>query len=337
VILPDTQATAGAVLSTAVDTTRAFLVFGVSEDSFDPRDGHVSGQLVGPTTLSFDRIGTTGALTIKWYVIEFASGVSVLRGTADLSVPPAGDVTDVSLPAPGVDMARSFPLISYRTEGVNFNCNDFVRAKITSPTNLQLSTDNTNCGIGPSLVEWQVVEYADADVRTGDVVFAPTDFLQTAPLAPVVDAAKSWLIYSHEGTPVGTDVGQFLVRGEVARDLRSAQHQRRPWSLTVPDRPTMPRSCRADRALTIPDSAASPGAGRPPTFHAVGASAGGLSRLFTTWWGWLVHSTSRPRRNRGDAGAGLASADAQPGDVPRSRRRCGCSPSTPWPSTARWT
>ena len=91
VTLPDTQATAGAVLSTAVDTTRAFLVFGVSEDSFDPRDGQVSGQLVGPTTLSFDRIGTTGALTIKWYVIEFDSGVSVQRGAVDIS---AGNVTD---------------------------------------------------------------------------------------------------------------------------------------------------------------------------------------------------------------------------------------------------
>ena len=90
-----------------------------------------------------------------------------------------------------------------------------MRAKITSATNLQLSTDNTNCGTTPSVVEWQVVEYADANVRSGDIAFASADFVQTATLAPAADPAKSWLIYSYDGTPNVSDVGQFLVRGVV--------------------------------------------------------------------------------------------------------------------------
>jgi hypothetical protein len=209
VVLADAQAATGPVpLSTAVDTTKAFLVFGVSEDSFDPRDGQITRQFSSPTTLSLERIGTTGAVTIKWYVVEFDNGVSVQRGTVEISV---GNITDVTLPI-AVDTARSFPLISYRVEGNFFNCSDFVRAKITSTTNLQLSTDNANCGTNPSLVDWQVVEYADANVRSGDIAFATTDLVQTATLALPENPAKSWLICSYEGTPSVSDLGQFLVR-----------------------------------------------------------------------------------------------------------------------------
>ena len=43
-------------LPTAVDTTKAFVVFGVSENSNDPLDGHVSGRLAGPTALTFERV-----------------------------------------------------------------------------------------------------------------------------------------------------------------------------------------------------------------------------------------------------------------------------------------
>ena len=116
-----------------------------------------------------------------------------------------------------VNTAKSFPLISYRSAGANFNCNDFVRAKITSSTNLQLSADSMTCGtVATSVVEWQVVQYLDANVQSGDVTFTAGAPSQTAALAPAVNTARSWLIYSYDGTPDAIpDIGQYLVRGRL--------------------------------------------------------------------------------------------------------------------------
>ena len=118
--------------------------------------------------------------------------------------------------ATAVNTAKSFPLISFRSPGTNFNCNDFVRAKITSATNLRLSSDVTGGAVALSVVEWQVVQYQDANVRSGDVAFTATDGSRTAALAPAVNTAKSWLIYSYETTPNSIpDIGQYLVRGQL--------------------------------------------------------------------------------------------------------------------------
>jgi hypothetical protein len=204
-------ATLTVTLPTAVDTTKAFLVFGTAESTGDPLDGHVSGQLTGAgTTITFQQAGGAASVDIKYYVVEFSSGVSVQRGSIDIAT---GDVFDVALAA--VDTTKSFPLISFRSAGANFNCNDFVRAKLTSGTNLQLSSNVATCGtVATSVVEWQVVEYQDASVQTGDVTFAATDLSAGATLAPAVNTAKSWLIYSYEATAdVTPDIGQYLVRG----------------------------------------------------------------------------------------------------------------------------
>ena len=160
--------------------------------------------------MTFQQAGGTASVAIKYYVAEFSSGVSVQRGSIDNS---AGNVFNVTL-GTAVNTAKSFPLISFRSLGTNFNCNDFVRAKITSATNLQLSSDVTCGAVASSVVEWQVVQYQDADVRSGDVAFAATDGSQTAALA--VNTAKSWLIYSYETTPNSIpDIGQYLVRGQL--------------------------------------------------------------------------------------------------------------------------
>src|SRR5206468_2715680 len=84
---------ATATLSPAVDTTKSFLLFGVSEDTADPSDGQVSGQITNATTVTFARAATGVAVTVKWYVAEFTSGVTVQRGAADMSVTVPLDVT----------------------------------------------------------------------------------------------------------------------------------------------------------------------------------------------------------------------------------------------------
>ena len=50
-------------LSPAVDTTKSFLVFSVSENVNRPDGGQISGQITNPTTVTFERIGTSGTGT----------------------------------------------------------------------------------------------------------------------------------------------------------------------------------------------------------------------------------------------------------------------------------
>ena len=202
------------ILPTPVDPTRAFLVFSVSEDAASPADGQVSGTLTA-TAVTFARVGGTGTVTVKYYVAEFSSGVSVRRGSADLSV---GSPVNVTL-SPAVDTARSFPLISYRITGTDFDGNDLVRAKITSGSNLRLSYAGA-AATAPQVVEWQVVEYQGANVQTGDSTFGGGNGSVAAPLT-AVNIGKSWLVYSYEcdasGCP-GPDpnVNNKLVRGVIS-------------------------------------------------------------------------------------------------------------------------
>ena len=203
------------LLPTRVDPTKAFLVFSVSEASTQPADAQVSGVLTA-TAVTFQHItGTTGSATIKYYVAEFWSGVSVQRGSADLTV---GSPVNVTL-SPAVNAAKSFPLISYQVTGTDFDSNDLVRAKITSATSLQLSYAGP-AAAAPQVLEWQVVEYQDAKVQTGDVTFLTTDPSKTVSLASSVNTAKSWLIFNYECDAAGcpgpdANIGNKMVRGVI--------------------------------------------------------------------------------------------------------------------------
>ena len=210
VVLPGAGTSVTDTLSPAVDTSKAFLVFGISGNDNSPDDMHVSGQITNGTTVTFERFGTTGNIVVHWYVAEFLSGVTVQRGTTQM--PGVGNPADTNVPIALVDTTKSFPLISFRTNGSNFDGGDFVRAKITSGTNLLLAAPDADTS---SFVEWQVVEYADASVQTGDLFFGSGDASLPDILAAPVDTSKSWLIYTFDEISGWPNIGRALIRGVV--------------------------------------------------------------------------------------------------------------------------
>ena len=114
---------------------------------------------------------------------------------------------------PGVDTAKSFPLISFRTDGATYDSNDFVRAEITTSTTLDLTAPD---GGLTAFVEWQVVEYTDANVQTGSLSFGSVAPSLTASLSPSINTAKAWLIYTYESSGgSGPNIGQKLLRGVI--------------------------------------------------------------------------------------------------------------------------
>ncbi len=187
-------------------TSQAFLVFSARANNNSPTNVQVSGQITNSTTITFSRSGTAGAVAIEWYVAELTSGVSVQRGSANQTA------TTVNVTLTSVTTSKSFPIVTHRTTGSTFSTNDFPRARITSSTNLELTVDAVDTG---GYTEWQVVEYTDSSVQTGDVSFLTTDSSKTATTTSA-STTKSWLIYTYK-TADGTaaDIGQKLVRGAI--------------------------------------------------------------------------------------------------------------------------
>ncbi|MGI9610820.1 MAG: CSLREA domain-containing protein, partial [Acidimicrobiia bacterium] len=190
----------------AVDPTKSFLTFSVRGNNGDPANLWINGELTDATTVTFTRPGTTGNVTIEWSVVEYSSGVTVQRGSTNLT----GTTTDVAITSS--DLTKSFPMISSTATGTVFSNNDFVRAELTSATNLRLSIS----ALGTNVVKWQVVTYNDASVQSGSVAFASGDASKTATVT-TVDTSKAWLLYSLD-TATGTqsNIGQKLVRGQVS-------------------------------------------------------------------------------------------------------------------------
>jgi hypothetical protein len=194
----------------AVDTTKAFLVFGISGSDNSPDDLQVTGQITGSTTVRFERVGTNFAVTVRWYVAEFLSGVRVQRGSQQM--PGAANPADTNVPIASVDLTKSFPLVSFRTNGSNFDGGDFIRAKLTSATNLRLLQPDADTN---TWVEWQVVEYLDARVQSSDATIGSASTSVSATLPQSVDVTKSWLVYSYTEGSGFPDIGRALIRGRV--------------------------------------------------------------------------------------------------------------------------
>ena len=202
--------TSATVNITAVTDAKSFLVFGVSLNDENPENAQVTGQITNCSTtcdeLTFQRDSTTGAVLINWYVVEFVSGVTVQRGNVTM------DATTKNVTLTSITTSKSFPLTSYQAGGTTFAANDWPRAKITSSTNLQFSMPDL---LADGVVEWQVVEYTDATVQTGDVSFGTNDASKTATITSV-DTGKSWLIYTYETSGGGEpeeDMDENLIRG----------------------------------------------------------------------------------------------------------------------------
>jgi Peptidase family C25 len=203
-------------LTTAVNPSQSFLVFGVAEAEDEPQTGQVVGRLSSATTVDFLRNTAVGsAISIKWYVAEFSSGVSVQRG---ITVVP--NDTPLNQAITSVNTTQAFPIVTTLSGGTGFDRNDFIRAKITGATTLQLNHGDTGSS---ATAYWQVVEYQGATVQTGDVTFNPTDLSLTATPASSVNPARSWLLFSDEchASPVqascgsNTNIGPRLFRGVV--------------------------------------------------------------------------------------------------------------------------
>lgn len=152
------------------DISRTLMIFAASNAANTPGDANASCRLT--TGASVDVVcdrGASGAnsVSVSWQTVSFArdfagGGVSVEHFSGIFS----GGFTaaPIAVPVVAVDLAKSFVLFSSFTFGTDNWANDFFTAKLTSPTNVDvtLGGDRTAGGLDGWAV--QVVSFAGSNV-----------------------------------------------------------------------------------------------------------------------------------------------------------------------------
>ena len=132
-------------ITTPVVLANTLLLYQSRNASPYPKAFSVTGQLIDTTTVRFQRdTGDATAADIAWQVWE-DSNLTVQRGSiADLS---SGACNNVTIST--VDLSKSFVLVAMRSPDSATQDNNFIRARLTTTTNLELCvTRNSGGGAG---------------------------------------------------------------------------------------------------------------------------------------------------------------------------------------------
>lgn len=187
--------TSRTVAITTVDMSKSFLVFSSTLDNNSTTNFQIGGEITNATTLTFERTGNTGTVSISWQVFEFESGVYVQHGSS----------TNVARGAPVnvaincIDLEKSFVLISARKSGGQFGADDGVSANLTTSTNLQLMISSNGPG-GANMEEayWQVIEYQGAIVKKLATTLSAGSTSTTSTITPAIGTlSKAFVISNH--------------------------------------------------------------------------------------------------------------------------------------------
>ncbi len=172
---------------------------------------NVAGNQLTITTSAAD-----ATITVRWYVVEFLSGVSVQRNPVGIPATLPIGTNTLAVPVALVTLASSFVLITERMNSANQAIDEqwTVRAQLTTTTNLQL-TRNASATAAVS-VAWQVIQIDSAAVQAGTATILAAALTATAALAPSVDTNRTFLVFSRSaGSATGGVEQLYQVTGQI--------------------------------------------------------------------------------------------------------------------------
>ena len=204
--LPDGMASVNVPIQ-AVDTRHAILVFSVSAATFDPADGLVEG-ILNTASVTFSRAGSTRSATISWQVIETPL-VNVQHGVVPM---PGAGISLTTVPIAAVDLSRSFVIISLRNGGGGYDEDDYVKAKLTGATSLELQSGMpAGGGRLPQEVAYQIVTLPDGAVEQGDATLVPTSTMASATITSPTSRSVPWISWRLDADNGDVGSSQLLV------------------------------------------------------------------------------------------------------------------------------
>jgi hypothetical protein len=200
------------VAISAVDTTKAFLIFNLSTNSNRPVGSVIRGRLASATSLEFIRsTDETSMITIQWYVVEYTCGVKVQPGDVTVdSVPKDVTITAVS------SLSSAYVTWSGNVAAADqsWDMNDPYVGELTSTTNLEFRTGTIVGGL--HTVSWQVIEFTSSRfgwVQKGTTSLTGGALSTTVTLSTGVDTTKAFVLTglrSINGS--GADIGDRMIR-----------------------------------------------------------------------------------------------------------------------------
>ncbi|MGD2246165.1 MAG: Calx-beta domain-containing protein, partial [Candidatus Aminicenantes bacterium] len=203
------SSTSGSTTITSVaDMGKTLLFYSLRENEDEPRDGSCRVWLSSANTISASRTSYENSITIRYYVVEFDSGVTVQRGNTSIS---SGTYYDVTL-SPAVDLSESFVLTSaLERDGSIFSEDDWFTARLTSSTNLRLQCYQMESGT----ISWQVVEFDGASVQRGETTMSTSDTYREVTIDSI-DTLRSFLLCStRQPDQDEYDIGANVILGKI--------------------------------------------------------------------------------------------------------------------------
>jgi len=169
---------------------------------------------VNATTLTITTNVADATMTVRWYVVEFLSGVTVQRGLV-----PTGTFTGVTATVPvgiaAVNLAKTFVLTTERVNSATQTIDEewTTLAQLTTTTNLQITRLETGVALA---VAWQVIQIESASVQSGTTTIPAASAPATAVLGTPVDVSRTFLVFSQNGgTAIGGDEGLYRITGVI--------------------------------------------------------------------------------------------------------------------------
>jgi hypothetical protein len=218
VLTGQTTSTANGIVAVpiaAVDPTKSFLMFGTRHDLNRPVGSEIRGRIATSTSLEFGRAtdeATPVTITIRWYLVEYACGVTVQRGQVNQTA------TTVDIPiTPVASLSQAFVTWS-KTPAVadqNMSQDDPVVMELTSTSNLQLRANAANAA---HIIWWQVVEFTnpgDASVQQGTTSLTGAAVSTTAAIPTPVDVTRTFILVDYQTSGSGADIGSRMLRARL--------------------------------------------------------------------------------------------------------------------------
>lgn len=192
----------------AVDMARSFvLCYGRTSSS--SHNFSYTCQLASSTEVTLS-VGAINNQVIHWYVVEFASGASVQRGTID---PTTTTALDGNIGINPIDTSKSFPIITSRTTDASRDKDEqrLLRGYFINSSNLNLSRSEN--GIAISL-EWQVVSLDGANVKSD--LYTLSSASASVPISSI-EPSRSFLLFNYRpNANVNGIERRYLTRGSLS-------------------------------------------------------------------------------------------------------------------------
>ena len=171
----------------------------------------VGGELTSSTTVKFHRNASGTTVEIAWQVLDFISGITVYRGSGDIS-----NGTTVNIGS-NVVQGQSWPIVSYENNGNDFGNDDMASVALTNNSAPAGTYDQVAFTIGGGTMRgyWQVAECTAGDCNVQTIVSnldnPATSTTATIPTA--INPIQTLLFTSH--TISGNMEGDDLPRTEL--------------------------------------------------------------------------------------------------------------------------